>query len=351
MKIFILEYFTSRTKDPEEKISFYNEGIKMLKTVINSAAAASSAEITALIHRDFYQELLSRLKEKNPRSSYDNINFIYRNSNSDTKKDYLKYLKRLQLKDFDYFLIIAPESDNISSDITEILEKKEISNLGSSSKTIKKTADKWLFYKKFSNDFNIPKTKVINSKDLSFLENNILPAVVKAKYSAGSELKIVENKNDFFNYYNKVLKYQIKKRDYIIQKIIPGEAGSISVLSTAGEYKILSINKQIIEKKDFSYQGGIINYPFRNTSIIKNAVVKIKKVYPGLNGYFGIDFIYNNGSYYFLEINPRLTSSIIGLAELYNFFKLIISSENNNKSFELDIPDNITNKQLKFMLD
>jgi hypothetical protein len=348
MKIFILEYFSSRPKNPEEKISFYNEGIKMLRSVISSALNISSIEIQTLIHKNFYDKVINDLKKYNNRLEFNKLNFIKTNSKPADLKSYLNYLENLLLKDIDYFLLIAPESDNISEDITKILEQKGISNLGSSSKTIKKAADKWLFYKNFSDIIKIPESRLID-ENLHCLTENIFPGVIKARYSAGSELKIIKNENEFLNYYKKVLNYQIKKRDYIIQKIIPGTAGSISVVSKNEKVSILSINKQIINNEDFSYQGGIINYQFKNIRKLKYVLKKIKETYPGLNGYFGIDFIYNNGEYYFLEINPRFTSSIIGIAELYNFFNLILP-ENKNLN-DLIIPKILKNEQFKFYID
>lgn len=321
----------------------------MLRSVISSALNISSIEIQTLIHKDFYDKLINDLKKYNNRLKFNKLDFIKTNSKPADLKSYLNYLENLLLKDIDYFLLIAPESDNISEDITKILEQKEINNLGSSSKTIKKAADKWLFYKNFSDTIKIPESRLID-ENLHCLTENIFPAVIKARYSAGSELKIIKNENEFLNYFKKVLNYQIKKRDYIIQKIIPGTAGSISVISKNEKVNILSINKQIINNEDFSYQGGIINYQFKNTRKLKYVLKRIKKAYPGLNGYFGIDFIYNNGDYYFLEINPRFTSSIIGIAELYNFFNLILP-ENKNNLNNLITRKILKNEQLKFYID
>ncbi len=352
MKIFILEYFASRPKNPKEKLSFYNEGIKMLRTIISSALDIGSIKIKTLIHEDFYKKLISDLtkynQKKNKNLNLNKIDFMKIKFRPADSKSYFNYLKKMELKDVDSFLLIAPESDHILKDITKILEQKGISNLGSSSKTIKKAADKWLFYKNFSDIIKIPESRLID-ENLHCLTENIFPAVVKARYSAGSELKIVKNKNEFLNYYKEVLNYQIKKRDYIIQKIIPGTAGSISVVSKNEKVSILSINKQIINNEDFSYQGGIINYQFKNIRKLKYVLKIIKETYPGLNGYFGIDFIYNNGEYYFLEINPRFTSSIIGIAELYNFFNLILP--NNKNLNNLIIPKFLKNEQFKFYID
>ncbi|MFW6280965.1 MAG: ATP-grasp domain-containing protein, partial [Halanaerobium sp.] len=109
-------------------------------------------------------------------------------------------------------------------------------------------------------------------------------------------------------------------------------------------------NKQLINKENFSYQGGIINYQFKNTKKLKKVVEQIKERYPGLNGYFGIDFIYNNGKYDFLEINPRFTSSIIGIAELYNFFNLIIAEKRKNTDNKLKTPAEFNNQNFEFKI-
>lgn len=352
MKIFILEYFTSRPKNPKEKLSFYNEGIKMLRTIISSALDIGSIKIKTLIHEDFYKKLISDLtkynQKKNKTLNLNKIDFMKIKFKPADSRRYFNYLKKMELKDVDSFLLVAPESDNISEEITKILEQKGISNLGSSSNTINKAADKWIFYKNFSDIIKIPESRLIDD-NLHCLTENIFPAVVKARYSAGSELKIVKNKSDFLTYFNKVLKYQLMKRDYIIQKIIPGTAGSISVISINNKAEILSVNKQFINKENFSYQGGIINYQFKNTEKLNYALDKIKNRYPGLKGYFGIDFIYNNGEYYFLEINPRFTSSIIGIAELYNFFNLILPS--NKKLNNLITPKIFKNERFKFYID
>jgi hypothetical protein len=350
MKIFILEYFSSRAKDPEQKLSFYNEGLKMLESIIVSALNLVSYEIKTLVHKDFYNRLLSDLNRYDNKLNLSNLNFLKINSDLGDKKAYLNYLENLELKNIDYFLVIAPESDNILADITEVFEQKKIKNLGSSSQTIKSAADKWLFYKNFSVNINVPESKLID-KNLHCLTQNIFPAVVKAKYSAGSELKIVKNEKQFLNYFKKVLCYQMKKRDYIIQKIIPGTPGSISAVSKNNNVSILTINKQLINKRNFSYHGGIINYQFKNTRYLKSVVEQIKERYTGLNGYFGIDFIYNNGEYYFLEINPRFTSSIIGIAELYNFFNLIIPEKSKNKDNKLKIPAEFNNQNFEFKIN
>ena len=40
------------------------------------------------------------------------------------------------------------------------------------------------------------------------------------------------------------------------------------------------------------------------------------KLIPGLNGYVGVDMILTDGSFQLVEINPRLTTSYIGLRQV-----------------------------------
>jgi len=377
-----MEYFSSRKRNPDHKISFYSEGMQILTTLIKSLLNIKTFDIKVkcLIHEDFIEDIQNNLND------YNSIrNFSLDKNNKDKKiknkrltieinkdifenfSEYLNYLKRLNLNEEDYFLITAPETNNILAKITQIMEDKGLKNLGSSAQTVKKTANKWLFHKnisdKFSNPKKIktPKSELLtpqkirellsenNSAERSRFYTKFIPAVIKETYSAGSELKIVQNKNDLQLFLKNNYNSSINK-NYLIQKIIEGIPGSISAVADKDRALILSINKQYINKNDFQYHGGEINYPFNNIKLFKKLTKMIKEIYPGLNGYFGIDFIYSQGEYYLLEINPRLTSSIIGINELFNITEYIISA-NNNTLEKIEHPLENNKQRLKFFLE
>ena len=335
MKILILEYFLSRDNYNYKQASFYNEAINIFQAIINSSLKAKDIELYSWVNKSFKNSF------ENINNAAINISFSLDNFNN--LKDYYKFLKNLKLAEIDYFLVIAPETNNILYKISKILEKKKIKNLGSSSKCIKKAANKWLLYQNFAGSkIALPETELINNQLIreNKINRNIFPAVIKEFYGAGSELIIINN-------YQALKKLNLNQnKNYLIQKIIKGTAGSISALANQEKTLLLTLNKQIINSQNFKYQGGIINYPFKNLNKLTEILNKIKEKYPGLKGYYGVDFICKNNNYYLLEINPRITSSFIGLAELYNPIKYITKLQENN-----NFPKLKNKPKYKFILD
>ena len=58
------------------------------------------------------------------------------------------------------------------------------------------------------------------------------------------------------------------------------------------------------------------------------AISKIKNILPGLRGFVGIDLLINDKEIFIIEINPRLTTSFIGVYDTLgiNIIDLIINS-------------------------
>ncbi|MGM0603286.1 MAG: ATP-grasp domain-containing protein [Bacillota bacterium] len=333
MKILILEYFISRGGLLNQKISFYSEGIKMLNTLLHSFSDIEDAEVTTYINSDFFHFFPGR---------YRNKNIEFKKAEIHRGVDYLSYLEKNISDEYDFFILTAPESDNILFKLSRLLEKKGIINLGSSSDTVKLTGNKWTVYNSLKNTIiKQPPTVLIDklkqkNKFEEQIENITFPALAKAVYSAGSELEIIETKQD--------LDKLDGQKDHLLQKQLPGIPGSISVLACENDFKILSVNKQIIDEKNYKYLGGIIDYPFPDQDKLKKITAEIKKTFPTLKGYFGIDFIYSDGDYYLLEVNPRITSSIIGLNQKISLGQCIIDSVLHNR-----LPDYISfDSQHKF---
>ncbi|RCW48728.1 MULTISPECIES: ATP-grasp domain-containing protein [unclassified Halanaerobium] len=334
MKILILEYFISRGGLLNQKISFYSEGIKMLNTLLHSFADIEGAEITTYINSDFFHFFPERYKDENIRFK-----------KADIKKDvdYFSYLDKNISDEYDFFLLTAPESDNILYKLSRLLENKGIINLGSSSDTVSTAGNKWTVYNSLKNRaVRQPPTFLINSlktKNGFKINNLTFPALAKAVHSAGSELEFINKKQDLDNL--------DRQKNYLLQQVITGIPGSISVLTAENKFEILSINKQIIDQKNYKYLGGIIDYPFPYQEQLKKMTAEVKKAFPSLTGYFGIDFIYSEGKYYLLEINPRITSSIIGLNQKIPLGRSIINSVLMNR-----LPADISSKgQYTFYLD
>ena len=107
-------------------------------------------------------------------------------------------------------------------------------------------------------------------------------------------------------------------------------------------------NKQLINPDNFSYLGSTINYNFSEKNKLNQLAKLIKQKYPNLTGYFGIDFIYNEKGVYLLEINPRITSSYIGLAKISNPAKIILDLAKNKKQLD---PEALSKMKFTFYLN
>ncbi len=110
----------------------------------------------------------------------------------------------------------------------------------------------------------------------------------------------------------------------ILQEFVPGRAASVAFLCGPGGYVPLTPAFQTLSADGrFKYEGGELPVPGalagRAVTLGRAAVECV----PGLLGYVGADLVLGDapdGSRdYAIEINPRLTTSYIGLRELADF--------------------------------
>ncbi|MEO6118153.1 MAG: ATP-grasp domain-containing protein, partial [Methylotenera sp.] len=150
---------------------------------------------------------------------------------------------------------------------------------------------------------------------------------------------------------------QEKQAGYIIQPYQTGIPASISVLCKAGKAWLLSCNQQKIAIKTIErnqaaiqYQGSVVNGLSTYQAAFETLANRIAKALPGLNGYIGIDVIVNSEAIYVVEINPRITTSYIGLRESLNCNPAqLIMDLIDNPSFKL--PENLANKSVEISVN
>ncbi|MBY9005796.1 MAG: ATP-grasp domain-containing protein [Candidatus Lokiarchaeota archaeon] len=302
--------------------SLFCEGFGMLRSIIEDFRKLDF-QITTLL--DIRIKYLSYLLNA------DSINYI------DSNINYISYFKSLVRKN-NFCFIIAPEFSKILKILTEIVKinkKKLLSidiegvNLGSSKyKTYK-------FFKKNKLEtpetFKIPMKHRIPNKEFiikKFIKFNS-PIIIKPDDGIGAESILYFEKKtqieDIFKNKSKI--FNLGKR-FLLQRYIEGKALSLSLISYYSEEKreyrskILSINFQNIA---ISKLNGNIEYFGGSTPIINYKTVhkKISELLKTTNfskfqGLFGIDLIQNENKISFIEINPRLTTSYLGLRNILN---------------------------------
>ncbi len=108
-----------------------------------------------------------------------------------------------------------------------------------------------------------------------------------------------------------------RTRTHVVQPYQSGEAASLSMLCRQGHAWLLSCNRQkisVIENR-FLYGGSILNAKADRWHAFEHLAQQIAEAMPGLAGYVGVDLMVDGDRLVVVEINPRLTTSYVGLRE------------------------------------
>ncbi len=337
--IFILE-FVSGGGFNQVKIPalLFAEGFGMLRSIIADFQNLDY-EIETLL--DFRIQFLSRCLKA------DFINIVQNSDNFVTKfKECVKKSK--------FCFIIAPEFLNILFNLTKIALDNDAIVLSVGLKGIILGSSKLKTYN-FLKEKKIctPMTFLVPYKqdrfDIEFIIRKLnefdAPIIIKPEDGVGAEsIYYFETENQIINFFNQSTDTLDHSRSYILQEFIEGRDMSVSlignnILNTSSKSPpiIIGINHQHIvirnSHHESKYFGGYT--PVENWEDI---AISLKKNFEKLNfsyfnGYFGIDFIQKQEkSLSFIEINPRLTTSYIGIRNIVkqNLMGIILNFNENN---------------------
>lgn len=201
----------------------------------------------------------------------------------------------------DYVLVIAPEIDGILQRRCERAVAAGAKLLGPVPDAIALTSDKLVLSRRWHEaGVPTPQTESLQARPPSFPP----PWIVKPRRGAGSvgvtqvlsaaELPMID--------------------DGVIQPLIPGLAASVAFLIGPSQTLALAPCRQLLDDQ-FQYLGGSTPLPpdesARAIAVARPAVDAV----PGLQGYVGVDVVLGHTDMA-IEINPRLTTSYIGLRRL-----------------------------------
>lgn len=318
LKLLIFEFITGggfvQDEMPE---SLANEGLLMLKALIDELALLSTIQVTVLLDWRFNQLELA-----------ENMTAVFI-SKGQSVYDFLPAL----IKDSDYVWPIAPEMDCILQKITQQIEEGNKKLLNSSLMAVSICSDKLLTYQ-ILKDQGIT---VVDSVDL----DTFLPAfsgcwVIKPKEGAGClNSYYISNKYELA----KITKQIQQKSDYIVQPFIEGESLSLSCLFKNGKAWLLCCNRQqvSIKQSKFELEACEVNIATNKTELYQQMIGQVASAIPALWGYVGIDIIQPASDYpLILEINPRLTTSYVGIGKALgvNVAKVVLDMVDSDPSFK-----------------
>jgi predicted ATP-grasp superfamily ATP-dependent carboligase len=215
------------------------------------------------------------------------------------------------MQDADLVWLVAPETDGILEKLALMAESLGKSILGCSSSAIKVAANKWDTYQLLKAfDISTP----ITFKYTNFPRGQSGPWVAKLIDGVACE------NSRYFDSEDELIGWMQDKQDsHIIQQYQLGTAASFSMLCYSGKAVMLSCNQQKMDLQDgqFRYAGSVVNGMLEHLNAFQELATKIVTALPGLAGFVGVDLIADHDGdawrYAVLEINPRLTTSYVGL--------------------------------------
>jgi predicted ATP-grasp superfamily ATP-dependent carboligase len=264
--------------------------------------------------------------------------------------DPLPYWRALALES-DMALVIAPETGDVLLSLTEMLESTPVRNLGANTTAIATTASKAQTYAilKQAGILAVPTFSLAEFTEGHVQSDFPHGYVIKPDDGAGCE------QTWFFERYSPLItwleQHPTSLKNAIIQPFLPGVAASLSMLCSKGQAWLLASNRQQVQltqtdlasetqAQAFQYLGSEVNGLRQYHAQFSALGRSIAAAIPGLNGYVGIDVVIHDGALYVVDINPRITTSYIGLAASlgYNPARLLLSAV-NDASFQL--PDSL----------
>ena len=105
-----------------------------------------------------------------------------------------------------------------------------------------------------------------------------------------------------------------ERAGFVLQPFVPGTPASLSMLCRDGQAWLLTVNRQHVELSgsSFVYRGGIVGGRASSPDL-HDLAQRVAAAMPGLFGYVGVDFIATAQGPLVLEVNPRLTTSYVGV--------------------------------------
>jgi predicted ATP-grasp superfamily ATP-dependent carboligase len=245
------------------------------------------------------------------------------------------------MDDADAVLIIAPESKDVLFNLTLMAEQSGCYVLGCSSVSVQTTSSKL-------NTANLLHKNNISCIETTALEDDTVDEsqsgwVIKPDDGIGGEDCYFCVDRDELD----KLKTSINTENFVIQKYVPGVPASLSMICSQGKAQLLACNKQIFSFNTDSpaakgqLKGLVVNGLTGQWDQFNAIAQNIARLDTGLWGYIGVDLIVTKTGATVVEINPRLTTSYVGLRQSLslNPAELILSIWQNGAMPEVNEKD------------
>lgn len=315
MKVLVYEHVSGGGFAAEPTLpSVLCEGFGMLRTLIADFKAAGHSVTTTLD---------SRIAKLNPPIKADCVVPI--SSSKEAEVNLKKISDRV-----DAVYVISPETDDALRSRVKLIEQTKAASLNCPASAIEKVSNKADFHN-FLKKRRIltPETLVFsvfdNVAEINHAIRGCLNFPLIFKPSDGVSccgLSVVRKEDHIANAVNKIRK-ESSSEQFLVQELVEGAAASVSLFSAGGRAVSIGLNRQDVKIETpeacSMYRGGLVPFDNRLRLEAFAAAKKIVESIPGLRGYVGVDIALTEDKVVALEVNPRLTTSYVGIRTVVNF--------------------------------
>lgn len=231
---------------------------------------------------------------------------------------------RRQLPKCDAAYVIAPESEGMLAELVEMTEDEcgSEKSLNQPPSAVRRTSDKFQVYETLRrSEVKVPRTLALNptdpagSKHLSATLG--FPLVLKPTGATACEGLTVAFTEQDLRASKSTYSYSEDFSTVIAQEYVRGIPASVSILCSEKGARPLSLNRQVLlldrRPGHSMYLGGVVPLDHSGTREAFRAACRAVEVL-GLNrGYAGVDIILARDGPVIMDVNPRLTTSYVGL--------------------------------------
>jgi predicted ATP-grasp superfamily ATP-dependent carboligase len=241
-------------------------------------------------------------------------NEVVVSTEKDSREIFLSLLERC-----DAALIVAPETDRILSGLSVLVEDSGRMLLGSGSGAVSRAGDKAVCEEILSGaGLPVPGSRIFKLDALDgIMAEDGRPFVLKPVDGVGSEgVCLVAEAGDIPGAVARIRK-ATSAETALWQPFIDGIHASVSLLAAKGRSVPISLNRQLVHPGNpFRYYGNVVPLQHAMARRAMETACAAANCIEGLRGYVGVDLVLGDDALVLIEINPRLTTSYIGIRQL-----------------------------------
>ncbi|MBU2602299.1 MAG: ATP-grasp domain-containing protein [Actinobacteria bacterium] len=212
-------------------------------------------------------------------------------------------------------LMIAPETGGTLERLSTLMLDTGVCLLGSRPEAVAVAADKWECHRLFQSA-GLPTPETVRTTPAAAAgaaEELGFPLVVKPIHGAGCEgVGLVRGAGMLERALDQPSLRRVES--LLLQRYIDGTHASVSLLVSGSDSVPLSLNEQRVRADiPFVYEGGVAAVSHSRRSQALDLARQAVALVPGLQGYVGVDLMLTEEGCWLIEINPRLTTSYIGV--------------------------------------